>query len=96
VFVNNVVQIIGRIIELNDVADRGQPVISVSTMLHDSWDDMDEVFSAAGPHQRHQHQSLLHTSARLDATGVAGAPANTSFDVRPPAAPPVQVRETTM
>jgi len=89
-------QIIGRIIELNDTADRGQPA-----MMHDSFDDMDEVFSM--PHhkqqQQHQQQYLLHTTARLNTTvnnsGVAG-PANTSFDFRSTAAPPVQVRETTM
>jgi len=93
-------QIIGRIIELNDVAERGQP-INVESMMHDSWDDMDEVFAA--PHLRLQHQqqqNLLHPSARLNTTvnSSAGvhAPANTSFDFRTTAAPPVQVRETTM
>jgi len=45
-------QIIGRIIELNDVADRGQP-INASAMMHDSSDEMEH---------------LIHTSARLNTT----------------------------
>jgi len=86
---------------MNDTADRGQP-INVSAMMHESWDDMDDVF--ATPHYRQQQQqqlqqNLLHTSARLNTTvnssGVP-VPANTSFDFRSSAAPPVQVRETTM
>jgi len=95
-------QIIERIIELNDVADRGQP-INVSAMMHDSWDEMDDVFDASQPklHQRYlQQQVLLHNSARLNTTtgnsSAVPAPVNTSFDFRASAAPPVQVRETTM
>jgi len=94
-------QIIGRVVELNDTADRGQP-ISADALMHDSWDDViDDVFAAAPPsrQQQLQQQALLHTSARLNTTvnssGVA-VPANTSFDFRTTAAPPVQVRETTM
>jgi len=106
-----VCQIIERIIELNDVADRGQPtmpstMINSSATMHDdaSWDDMDDVFGAPPPpptHQRphHHHQQqqqqqhLLPASARINSSA---APANTSFDIRQSAAPPVQVRETTM
>jgi len=93
-------QIIGRVIELNDTADRGQPI---TAELHDSWDDVtDDVFGgtpvAYGRQQ--QQQALLHTSARLNTTvnssGVPVLAANTSFDFRGTAAPPVQVRETTM
>ena len=87
-------QIIGRIIELNDVADRGQP-INASAMMHDSSDEMEDVFAVPlhKQQQQQQQQHLIHTSARLNTTD---APANTSFDFRPTAAPPVQVRETTM
>jgi len=69
-----------------------------SAMMHESWDDMDDVF-AVPQHRQHQQQYLLPTSARLSANvnnNSAAAPANTSFDIRPTAAPPVQVRETTM
>lgn len=93
-------QIIERIIELNDVADRGQP-INMSALMQDSWDEMDDVFDASQPkqHHRYQQQLLLHNSARLNTTvnnSAAPAPVNTSFDFRASAAPPVQVRETTM
>jgi len=92
-------QIIERIIELNDSADRGQP-LGVPAVMRESWDDMDEVFAAVPLHQQHRHhhqqqQQLLPSSARLNSSSAAVA-ANTSFDIRPTAAPPVQVRETTM
>ena len=101
-------QIIERIIELNDSADRGQPAMNAavagSTTLHDesTFDtDMDDVFASVPPpshhHHRHyqqQQQHLLSIGAPRPISGLAAA--NTSFDIRQSAAPPVQVRETTM
>jgi len=106
-----VAQIIERIIELNELADRGQPVpsalINASATLNESSFDteLDDVFAAPPTSHHHHHHRHHHQQQHLLSAGVrpnsglappAAAAANTSFDIRPSAAPPVQVRETTM
>jgi hypothetical protein len=83
-FIND--QIIGRIMQLNESAERGQPTF-VHLSVHDSSDEGEDTIF---PPQQQQHR-LINTTINSST-----APGNTSFDFRQAHTVPVQFRETTM